>query len=170
MGYTMGNFGNTSEQSKIEQFKAKMAELTSVQKKVDAGLARMPSGPAKDKLLKLRSESRGFFSNYILPAWNKVKDVASGAFGEEDMGAIPLVGWAAAAIAATAGLGYVGKSLYTEYQILNDPSFTAAQKAQLLGGGGIQGITSALGQAKTLVIVAVIGLIAWQVMKMRKDA
>jgi len=168
-----GDFGSTSSPSAVTEAGQKIAELTSVQKQVDIGLQNMPAGPDKDRLLKMREESRGIFSKYILPAWNKIKDMVGSGFAgiheDEEMGVIPLIPIAAVA-AATAMLGYVGNSILIERRILNDPSFTAAQKAQILSGGGLKSLVGLTGNIKTLAIVAVIGFAAFQYFVRKNNA
>lgn len=164
MAYEMGNFGQTSTNS-VTEARLKINELTSLQKRVDEGLRNMPEGPEKQRLLKIRDESRGVFSKYILPAWNRIKDMVGGAFGDIDhdeaMGIIPLIP-IAAVTAATAMLGYVGNSILMERRILNDPSFTAAQKTQLLSSGGLQSLVGLTSNIKTLAILAVVGYVAFR--------
>lgn len=169
-GYQLGDFGSMGETSStISEFTNKIKELMNVQKKVDAGLANMPSGPEKDRLLKLKEESRGIFSKYILPAYNTVKNYLGNAMSGDDMGFLPLIPIAAVA-GATAALGYVTKSLYTEYKILNDPSFSAAQKTAILSAGGLSSISGAIGNTKNLLIVLGIGFVLFQVWKMKKES
>lgn len=123
----------------ITEAKNKLNELIKAQGKVDAGIAKMPAGKDKDRLIKVRDANRGFFSNYVMPAWKKVQSLIgdenanfAGEFkGSNTLGVLPLIP-IAAVMSATALLGYVAKSFYTESSILNDPAFTAAQKADLL--------------------------------------
>lgn len=167
--YEFGDFGNLGATSEgaVSDARKKFSELTDVQKKVDEGLKNMPEGPEKQRLLKIRNESRGVFSKYILPAYNKLKNMLGSGFAGEEMGILPLVPIAAAA-AATAMLGYVGNSIIMERRILNDPSFTAAQKAQMLSGGGLKSLVGVTGNLKTIAIVGVLAFLAFQFMKTRK--
>ena len=155
--YYFGNFGQENEdQGKVAEASRKFSELTSLQNKVDKGLKNMPEGPDKERLLALRDENRGFFSNYVLPAWNKLKSMVGDGFmgSSSGMGIIPLLPIAAVA-AATALLGYVGNSIVKEQRILNDPSFTSAQKTSILTSGGISAFS---GMTKNLTgLVLVIG-------------
>lgn len=175
---------------KIEEFKKKMLELGTTQKKVDSALAKMKEGPDKDRLLKLRKESRGIFSDYIQPAWEKIVSLVGndavgitsdakptvkaaplpaktqefvntllttpvakasplkgydiGVGSDGTLGILPLLP-IAAVLAATAGVGYVAKAVYTEQKILNDPSLTAAQKGELLKSSSPAASLTALG-------------------------
>jgi hypothetical protein len=166
------NFGSTtSTDPRIMEFSSKISELTSLQRRVDAGLNRMPEGPEKQRLMKLREESRGIFTRYILPAWEQIKSFVGNTFSGEDMGILPLIPIAAVA-AATAALGYVGNSIIKEQRILSDPSFTAAQKTQLLTSSGIAStVSQGLSSVKNIVIIGAIGFIGWQIFKMtRKES
>ena len=99
----------------------------------------MPPGKDRDRLLKMKAESRGIFDEYTLPAWKKIQSLIgnvdaafSGEFADSNtMGILPLLP-IAAVLAASTALTYVAKSLYTEQKILNDPALTAFQKAELL--------------------------------------
>jgi hypothetical protein len=168
-----------AEESKIAEAKKKMQELVDVQIKVDAGIARMPEGPDKERLKKLRDENRGFFSNIILPAWRKMQTILSEdttppkpgekvwynpstwfAGCENGMGLLPLIP-IAAVVSATALLGYVINSIVVENRILSDPAFTSAQKTSLLQSGGLTKIADVLGQTKWLALLGAVGLGAY---------
>jgi hypothetical protein len=175
---------------KIEEFKTKMKELQNTQTKVDAALSKMSAGPAKDRLLKLKAESRGIFSDYIMPAWKKITDLIGndavaqtstakpttalnlspttqtfvnnllttpvvkasplkgydlGYHEDGSLGILPLLP-IAAVLAATAGVGYVAKAIYTEQKILNDPALTATQKTELLKSTGAASSLSSISE------------------------
>lgn len=172
MGFTLDGSYNgmgitpaSEDATKIKAATSKVDELLNIQRKVDIGLSKMPAGPAKTRLLKLRDENRGYFTSYILPAYNKIKSYLSSSMGaDEPMGVLPLIPFAIAGL-STALVGYVGKSVYSEYKILNDPQFTAAQKTEILGGGGLKALASFAGSTKTMVIVGVLGLAALYVAK-----
>lgn len=175
---------------KIEEFKTKMKDLQTTQTKVDAALAKMKAGPEKDRLLKLKAQSRGIFSDYILPAWKKISDLIGndavgttstakpttalnlspttqsfvnnllttpvakasplkgyelGYHNDGSLGILPLLP-IAAVLAATAGVGYVAKAIYTEQKILNDPALTASQKTELLKSTGAASSLSSISE------------------------
>lgn len=164
-----------SGESTIAQAKQKMQELIDSQAKVDAGIAKMPEGPDKERLKKLRDENRGFFSSTILPAWKKLQSILSEdpappkpgekvwynpttwfAGDNNQLGLLPLIP-IAAVVAATALLGYVANSIVVEQRILSDSSFTSAQKASILTAGPASGIANTLGQAKWIVLLGLVG-------------
>jgi hypothetical protein len=136
----------------VKKLKEKINELTATQKKVDTILNNMPSGIEKNRLLKMREENRGFFSSYIIPAWNKISSAVSSAFSgsDDNLGVIPLipvVTWGAsiaAGLSATALLTHVVNNAIVENRILNDPAMKATEKAMLLKKQGIIGEASQL--------------------------
>ena len=172
MSYTLkGNYDgmgitpSNEDAVKIKSATSKVEELLSVQKKVDTGLSKMKAGPDKTRLMRLREENRGYFTSYILPIYQRIKNYLSSSMGnDEAMGLLPLIPFAIAA-AATASVGYVAKNVYSEYKILNDPAFTAAQKTEILGGGGLKALSNLAGSAKTVVIVGVLGFAAYYLAK-----
>jgi hypothetical protein len=163
-----GNFGaTTSTDPKVTEFTSKIKELLSLQKRVDEGLKRMPDSPEKRRLMKMREESRSIFTTYVLPAWEKIKGYIGNTFSGEEMGVIPLIPFAVAA-SATAALGYVTNLIIKEQRILNDPSFTAAQKTQLLSSGVFSSVSQSLNSAKNLLIIGAVLFIGWKIYKAAK--
>jgi hypothetical protein len=166
--------------NEIENLNKKMSELTSTQKKVDELLKYVPDGKDKQRLLKMREENRGFFSKTILPAWNKLKSMASSAFSgsegmgnfEHPLGVLPIVAWAGSAAAvALAGsvLTYVIGNVVTEQRILSDPAMQAAQKAMLLQKKGVFGQVSDLfSNVNKLALIAAAGFGVYMFLKLRK--
>lgn len=164
-----------ADDGKIAQAKQKMQELVDAQSKVDLGISRMPEGPDKERLKKLRDENRGFFSSYVLPAWKKMQSILSQdtspprpgdkvwynpttwfAGNDNGLGLVPLIP-VAAVVAATAFLSYVVNTIVVENRILSDPSFTAAQKTSLLQTSGFSKIADTLGQAKWILLLGAAG-------------
>lgn len=172
-----------SAAAKVGEAKTKMQELIDNQAKVDAGIAKMQDGPDKTRLIALRDESRGVFSNYVLPAWKKMQAALSedtatpkagdstwynpttwfGSMPPHGMGALPLIPIAAVA-AATAMLLYVGNLILKEQLILRDPAFTAAQKASVLNSNSISSIGDAVGNMKYVLLIGA-GLYALMMFK-----
>lgn len=158
---------STQTSTDVQKLKTKINELTSTQKKVDTILNSMPSGPEKTRLLKLREENRGFFSSYILPAWNKISAAISSAMSGDDihMGVLPLIpviAWGASiagGLSAAALLTHVVNNAIVENRILNDPAMKATEKAMLLKKQGILGEASSLTQNITK-LALIGGLIA----------
>lgn len=137
-----------------EEAKKKLNELITVQKTVDAKIAKMPYGPARTKLMLQRDESRGFFSSYVMPAWEKI----SSYFGtkEKQMGAVPLIaigGTLAITSALTAFTAYTVTSYKKEMAILNDPNLSASQKSELIATSSVSGgLSKAMGGANKLIM------------------
>lgn len=193
--YVMGDFdmlgvepAGGADGKKILETQNKFMELKSVQQKVDAALKAMPAGTAKDRLMKLRNENRGTFTKVVLPAYeafqkalstikgwssslsntyDSAKASVSSMFGEDEpMGILPLIPFAVAA-SATAALGYVGKSAYVEYKILNDPALSASQRVSALQSSGFSALGSTLGQAKSLIIWGAVAFVGFKVYQNR---
>ena len=124
----------------FDESKAKLNSLVILQSQVDAKIAAMPAGAAKTALMAQREESRGFFSKYVMPAWEKI----SSYFGshEKQMGVVPLIAIGGATM-ITAALGaftaYTVTSYNKEMAILNDPRLSASQKTQLIQTSSITG-------------------------------
>lgn len=166
-----GGSSTAQDQSKVQEAINKFAELTDVQKKVDAAIASLPPGPDKDRLIKERDASRGFFQSTIIPAWNKLREMigyptasANTLKGYEDdhFGIIPALAWyagsALAVSAAVALIAYMGQSIYAEYKILNDPALSGAQRVQALQSRGIANIFSSLTSSITMLGVVGSGI------------
>lgn len=73
--YVEGAASGTYEyaMNKITEVSRQIEELLGLQSQVDKALAKMPEGADKARLMALRAESRGIFSQYIAPAWEKIK-------------------------------------------------------------------------------------------------
>lgn len=169
------------DRGKVQMAVDKMNELLGVQKKVDAAIEALPPGPDRDRLIKARSENRGFlFSQVVVPAWNKIKSWLGGSstaaplsgYGdvephEDGMGVLPLLIPAAVVAASTAILGYIGSNLYTEYKILNDPALTATQKYEIMRERSSGSITSALGKVQNIVLMAGLAVAAFYLYRAR---
>ena len=81
----------TSMNNKYEEAKKKYAELISLQKQVDAKISSLPLGPERTRLEKERDESRGFFTKYVIPAWQKLSSYFGSDSERKTLGAVPLV-------------------------------------------------------------------------------
>ena len=172
-----------SDQSDYEKANAQLDNLLTLQEQVDQGLNNMPAGPAKDALLAQRDDNRGFFNSTILPAWQKIKDYFSGTSTTSDptmsgefnqpevvyiqsqdgMGFLPLLigaGIIIGGIALTTLLTYLVSSSEKERAILNDPSFTAAQKQALLSSDS--SLTTTLKSSSALIGVAIVAFLIFQ--------
>jgi len=147
---------------KFEEAKRATEKLQATQAQVDTMLERMRALPEhRDLFLKLdaaKNDSRGFFSEYVQPAWQKIIDAYDYVMGNPEaqaMGFPPLmiagVAGAAALIALCIAYASTANEAWEREQaILNDPSIPADLKRQLLSGQGISGILS---NTKALVLV-----------------
>jgi hypothetical protein len=163
------NFGSVNATDpRITEFTSKVNQLLNLQKRVDEGLKKMPEGPDKQRLMNLRQESRGIFTKYVLPAWERIRSFVGNTFSGEELGVVPLIP-IAAVVAATAALGYVGNLIVKEQRILNDPSFTAAQKTQILTSGGIlSSFSQGFSSIRNVAIITLIAFFGWKIFKMTK--
>jgi hypothetical protein len=147
----------------VQKLRTKINELTATQKRVDTILDRMPSGPEKTRLMKLRGDNRGFFSSFILPAWNKISSTISSAMSGDNvhlgvLPLIPVIAWGASiagGLSAAALLTHVVNNAVVENRILNDPAMKATEKAMLLKKQGVIGEASQL--TSNITKLAVVG-------------
>ena len=158
---------------KLEEFKKNMAELIATQKEVDQRIETLGPGPDRDRLVAKRDANRGYFTEYILPAYEKIAGyldwptdptqmsgyeqtsyIKAGA-----MGFVPIaIGVAYATQIAVVALivavsVYLVNCVVTEREILNDPALSAKEKYGMISKLGIfSNIGGALGQAKWVVL------------------
>lgn len=143
-------------QEAVAEATEKTRELEKTQKQVDALLELLPAThPKYEQLVREREESRGFFHNYVMPAWNELMEYIGVSEGSE-MGALPViaVGGAAAVIAAAYAYTKAAETnLEREKMILNDPSIPAAIKAQaLMAGSPLAELANVFTSAKGLLL------------------
>ena len=127
----------------LQEFEDKMDRLLKTQKEVDQAIATLPeNSPARARLEAKRRESRGVFSEYILPAWEKFKVWA---YDEEvdsmaGLGALPIVGIAAVLGSVSVAIYWIESNQDLEEQILADPDLKEIYAKQR--GAGIAQIAS----------------------------
>ncbi len=110
-------------------------QLKSKQDQVDQLLEIMPKvSPDYQRLANMRADSRGFFQDYVLPAWQTVTEYIQNL--TDGFGIIPLlVAGVAVATALAAIYAYnmqATAAIEHEDKILNDPSIPTSLKQQLL--------------------------------------
>lgn len=158
-----------SNKKQLEDFQAAVQALMKTQKEVDEKLNALPEGPLKARLENKKKESRGYFTTYIMPAWESFVEwtgMGSAAnFGHSQMGAVPFIGLAAVLGAVSVAMTWVYKSHQIEKEILNDPELAKifVQERGKLGSFGI-------GKAAEYVAIGAVGIGAIYLFSlMRKD-
>lgn len=92
------------EPQKVQEINREMQSLVALQERIDAAIDQMPESADKGRVLQKRAEARGYFNQYVLPAymavynaatsvkqgsesaWDTVKDWWSGLFSGADFG------------------------------------------------------------------------------------
>jgi hypothetical protein len=190
LNYGFGETAPAQDENRFQQAIRVMNDLFATQKKVDVAIEKMPPGPDQERLKKARDANRGFFSSYVLPAWEKIKSYVSGEtstapgisgefdFGEayfgtsdEALGILPLIP-IAAILAAGAVITYATTNYLAEKKILEDPALSASQKTQLLGQRGLTsaltGISSNLNQILLLAGLGIGGYLLFTILQAKK--
>lgn len=112
--------------AKVDEFRTSMAKLFDTQNKVDEAIESMPEGPDKERLMSKRAESRGIFSQYVVPAWNQFQQWIGGEGAYSGMGFVvtgTMIATAGAVVAViSVALPYIYSSERIEMAILNDPA------------------------------------------------
>jgi hypothetical protein len=199
--HEMGDFGNIldtitsygssaieSARKSLAEFVEYMGKLSSIQKAVDAGVAKI-SDPVKKKQMQQKvAESRGIFTNYILPAWNKIlpylpEAIKSVSPKPTAMGLLPLAIPAVIAgiptatiltiggiLSATGAVGYAIAQYNSEMKFLSDPSIPASVKEKYLGttGSTLSNISNITRNITLIAGLGIAGYVAFMIMKARK--
>jgi hypothetical protein len=201
--YEMGDFGNIldtissygssaieSARKSLAEFVEYMDKLTKIQKAVDEGVSKI-SDPAKKKQMQIKvAESRGVFTKFVLPAWNKIvpylpDSIKSVNPKSSTMGLLPLAIPAAIAgiptatiltiggvLSATGAIGYAIAQYNSEMKFLSDPSVPASVKEKYLGttGSTLSNISSITRNVMILAGLGVAGYLAMMFMKTKQVA
>jgi hypothetical protein len=186
--YEMGDFGNIldsitsfgsstieSARKSLAEFVEYMGKLTSIQKAVDEGVAKI-SDPVKRKQMQTKvAESRGIFTKFVLPAWNKILPYLPDAIKSvkpksSTMGVLPLAIPAVIAgiptatiltvggiLTATGAVGYAIAQYNSEMKFLSDPSIPASVKEKYLGTTGST-LSNISNISRNIIILAGIGI------------
>lgn len=141
--------------AKINEFRTAIASLFETQKKVDEALETLPEGPDKERLLAQRAESRGIFSEYILPAWNQFQEWIGGEGSYSGMGFAvtgTMIATAGVVVAAISiAIPYIYSAERIEMAILNDPALAKSYVAS-------RGSLFSLGSAPKYIAIGIVGI------------
>lgn len=65
------------EPQKVQEINREMQDLVALQARIDAAITQMPEGADKGRVLQKRAEARGYFNQYVLPAYMAVYNAAT---------------------------------------------------------------------------------------------
>lgn len=111
--------------AKITEFQTAMNNLFKVQNQVDEAIESLPDGADKERLIAERDKSRGSFSQFVMPVWNKFKNwMGGGDFAGMGFAVTGTMVVTAGAVvtAISIALPYVYSNYKIEQQILADPA------------------------------------------------
>lgn len=156
------NQGMDYAYEKVNEAKELMAQALRNESVIDSKIEMMPDGPDKNRLIAKRNEAKGFFSEYVMPAWSKFASLVGLSSDPESsnrnmqFGAVPLIPIAAVVVALSLS-AVAWRYIELQDDILNDPAFSASQKAGLLSSFSIGGLTANL---KTVAIAGAVIAVA----------
>lgn len=171
------NQGYDAAYNTVKDAQMAMKEALLIQKEVDAELEMMKPGPERDELLRKREEAKGFFEEYVFPAWQKFSsfvgldsdtDSAFDNMQLSGMGAVPIV--AIGAVVAAVALSTVAyQYIDLMKEIKNDPNLSSGERADFFKfmspGGLFSEVSEAAKQMKWPLMIggiAVLGLVFYQ--------
>lgn len=184
VGKNLYNEGASAVESKVEEAKYALWELTTAQAELDAKLDSMDAGPEKDALKAKRDSSRSFFADKVAPLAQKlgsdqqkyeaimVDDVNKYSnFAGHTLGILPVVPVALGVgmAAVSAGIIYWAHEAYAlERAILDDPNLKPGEKYKLALKAGENGILGSFTQMKWPLVIGGLSLVGLMLVLKRK--
>lgn len=170
------NQGQDAVLAKLNEAKNWVEKLKEKQKEVDVIIANTSDPIEKQKLEEKRSDSRGIFTKFVLPLFEKMtKEEKKAKEKYPSMGALPLIPLAAGVSLISVSLAviyYTKKAYELEQEIMNDSSLSTQEKTRLLKElretGNIQSIAKSVEAIKWPLMIGGVGFILYSVLGSRK--
>lgn len=143
------NKGMDYTYEKVNEARELMQEAESKRIAIDQKIESMPPGPDRDRLIAKRDQAKGFFDEYVLPAWIKFASLVglnnnpASSYNNMTFGYVQAIA-ISVVIVALALSAVAWKYIELQDDILTDPAFSTTQKAGLLTSFSVGGLTANL--------------------------